>query len=238
MKSSGYYHLACIQKQNDEKAEKLQKKKEGKEAKAEKDKKPCAYCNGGFESELDIVKRGNLVFHQNCLDEYFENSTERADIVARERTCPRCKEKVNPLDLDSIDTNIATLHKSCYDALQRSKKNREELTDYISLKYNIPFPNGYMLKQITDYHNQRGYSYKAMLVTLKYIFDVEKIPTKEGVGIGLIPFYFEKAKSHHRKLKNAGNSAQDIKINNTIVKIKAIAPSKRTKAGYIDLNSL
>lgn len=221
-KSNGYYHVACQVEKGAEKT---------------KVSGTCSYCKGGFESKEDMVKRGSLRFHHNCLEEY-QQSSETAEIKVRLRTCPKCKEKVNPLDVESIDTDTATYHRDCYESIQRQKKNREELLNYISLKYNVEFPTGFMLKQITDYHNKRGYSYKAMLVTLEYMFDVEKVPTKEGVGLGLIPFYFEKAKSYHQKIRTAGDSAQNITINNTVVRIKAVAPSKRTKAGYIDLNSL
>ena len=219
-KSNGYYHVAC-------QAEKGETKVKG----------TCSYCKGDFEKKEDMVKRGSLKFHANCLEEY-QKSTDKVEIKVRLRTCPKCKEKVNPLDVDAIDTDITTYHRACYESIQRQKKNREELLNYISLKYNVEFPTGFMLKQITDFHNKRGYSYKAMLVTLQYMFDVEKVATKEGVGLGLIPFYFEKAKSYHQKIRKAGNSAQNITIDNTVVKIKAVAPSRRTKAGYIDLNSL
>lgn len=204
----------------------------------QKRKKTCGFCKGEFDNEEDIVKRGSLALHQECLDEYHQ-SNGSVEIRVRLRTCPKCKEKVNPLDIDSIDTDTSTFHRSCYEKIQRQKKNREELLNYISLKYNVEFPTGFMLKQIADYHNKRGYSYKAMLVTLQYMFEVEKVPTKEGVGLGLIPFYFEKAKSYHQKIRTAGNSAQNIVINNKAIRVKAVAPSnRRTKAGYIDLNSI
>lgn len=219
-KSNGYYHTSC-------KNQKVETKK----------LKPCSYCKGEFESENDVVKRGSLVLHEKCLAEY-QNSDGEVKLVVRLRTCPKCKEKVNPLDEGSIDTDSATYHKTCYEAIQRQKKNRDELLTYISLKYNVEFPTGYMLKQITDYHNKRGYSYKAMLATLKYMFEVEKVTTKEGVGIGLLPYYFEKAKSYYSKIMTAGKSADSVTINNTVVKVRAIEQTKRSKAGYIDLNSL
>lgn len=218
-KSNGYYHTSCESKKSETKKT-----------------KPCSYCKGEFESEEDVVKRGSLVLHQKCLEEY--QNSDGSVMVVRLRTCPKCKEKVNPLDVDAIDTDSATFHRTCYEAIQRQKKNREELLNYIALKYNVEFPTGYMLKQITDYHNKRGYSYKAMLATLRYMFEVEKIPTKEGVGVGLIPFYFEKAKSYYSKIKTAGKSANSVTVNNKVVKVRAIEPTKRSKAGYIDLNSL
>ena len=202
---------------------------------AEKEKVKCHFCKELITDK--VVKRGSIKVHQSCLDEY-QKSSGSTQVKTRLRTCPKCKEKVDPLSENAIDIENSTLHRECYERSKREKENLTNLLDYISLKYNIEFPTGYMLKQISDYRNKRGYSYKAMLATLKYVFEVEKIPLKEGVGLGLIPFYFEKAKAYYSKLRIAGNSATNITINNTTVKIIAVAENKRASRKSIDLSSI
>lgn len=204
---------------------------------AEKDKPKCSFCTKVIENADDLVKRGSLKVHKQCLEQY-HNTGEQAKVKTVMRTCPKCGEKVDPLSANALDTDTATYHRECYESIQRAKKNRAELTDYISLKYDIQFPTGYMLKQITDYHEKRGYSYKAMLATLRFIFEVEKIPVKENTGLGLIPFYYEKAKKYYAKLRVAGNSATNITINNKTVKVKAILENKKRTRKSIDLSSL
>lgn len=202
-------------------------------AKEKEDK--CHFCKELIAD--NVVKRGSLKVHQSCLDNYHK-SNGTTQVKTRLRTCPKCKEKVDPLAENAIDIENSTLHRECYERSKREKENLNNLLDYISLKYNIEFPTGYMLKQVSDYRNKRGYSYKAMLATLKYIFEVEKVPLKEGVGLGLIPFYFEKAKSYYAKIRTAGNSATNITINNTTVKIIAVAENKRRSRKSIDISSL
>lgn len=203
----------------------------------------CAMCSKKISEEdvenKKIVKRGSVTFHTECYEQYRNKSEdERPEIKVRLRTCPHCKKKVNPLDDDAVETTQATLHRGCYDAIERAKKNRVDLLDYISLKYNIEFPTGFMMKQISDFHNQRGYSYKAMKATLEYMFDVEKIPIKEGSGLGLLPYYYDKAKKYYAKMRVAGDAAKKIEINNTTKKITAQRPSYEIKKKRYDLSDM
>lgn len=219
-KSGRYIHTSCEDKKG-----------------AEKSSVKCHFCQEAIENKEDLVKRGSIKAHKSCLDKHHE-SGNKSGVKTRLRTCPKCKEKVDPLAENAIDIENATLHRECYERTQREKKNRQDLLDYISLKYDIEFPTGYMLRQISDYYDKRGYSYKAMLATLRFIFEVEKVPVKEGVGVGLIPFYFEKAKSYYSKLRTAGKSATNITINNKTVKIIAVAENKKRNRKSIDISSL
>ena len=219
-KSGRYIHVSC------EKAKKEEKKLV-----------KCHFCQNAIENQEDLVKRGSIKAHKTCLDNYHK-SGDNSVVKTKLRTCPKCKEKVDPLSENAIDIENATLHRECYERIQREKKNRQDLLDYISLKYDINFPTGYMLRQISDYHDKRGYSYKAMLTTLKFIFDVERVPIKDGVGVGLIPFYFEKAKAYYSKIRTAGKTASNTTINNKTKKIIAVAENKNRKRRSIDISSL
>ena len=225
-KSGRYIHTSCEEKNETNKSNKTKNTKV-----------KCHFCHEAIENKEDLVKRGSMKFHKPCLEKY-RNSSEKSNLKTRLRTCPKCKEKVDPLSESAIDTNNATFHIECHERIQREKKNRKELLDYISLKYDIEFPTGYMLKQISDYYDKRGYSYKAMLATMKFIFEVERVSVKDNVGVGLIPFYFEKAKAYYSKLRTAGNSASNITINNQVVKINAIKENKKRNRRSIDISSL
>lgn len=190
----------------------------------------CAYCKGNIDipqkedeqpDESDLIKRGSLRFHKKCFEEY-QKLEEKPEIKVRSRTCPECKVKINPLDDDAIDIGVQTLHITCNDKIKRIEINRKDLLDYISLKYNMEFPTGFILKQVGEYHTKRGYSYKGMKMCMVYIIEVEKIPVKEGSGIGLIPHFYERAKIYYKKIALAKSASDNVVIDNTPVKITAI----------------
>lgn len=206
-------------------------------------KQCCSYCKEEIPLEelenenSSIIKRGTLRFHSDCFDKY-SNSDEKPEIKVRMRTCPQCKGKLSPLDDDAIDSGNSTYHKGCYDAIKRAEKNRNDLIDYVALKYNMEFPTGFMLKQISEYHSKRGYSYKAMKACMVYIIEVEKIPVKEGTGLGLIPHYYERAKLYYSKLAVAREASQSVVIDNKPIKIVAKVEKNKKNSRQFRLKDL
>lgn len=200
----------------------------------------CAMCSKKISEEdienKKIVKRGSIAFHPECFEQY--KASNEPTIKVRLRTCPKCKEKVDPLNDDAVDVSNTTFHRECYEANKRAEKNRNDLLDYISLKYDMEFATGFMLKQISEFHNKRGYSYKAMKATLVYMFEVEKIPIKEGTGLGLIPHFYDKAKKYYQRINLAGDAAKNIEIDNTVKKIKTHKPKNVNRVRHFDLSDM
>lgn len=224
-KSNGYYHNQCL--------EEIELEKEKK--KRLKNIVPCTYCSKELDKKAsDTMHKGSTKhFHAECFEKFLEE--EKAKSV---RPCLVCKGDVIP-NTDGVVKNWKGFyHLECFEKYKRQQENREVLLNYIAEKYNLQYPTGYMLKQVEDFHVKRGYSYKAMLTTLKYAFEVEKLQPKDNVGVGIITFYYEKARIYYTKLRTVGNSAQNITVNNTIVKVRAVKPKVVNKAGYIDMNSL
>lgn len=197
----------------------------------------CHFCKGSFNKSEDVVKRGSLKVHQHCLEEYQQKGQIEVT-VGRMRTCPKCKEKVNPLDVNAIDRSEATYHLECYESIQRENVKRTELYDYIALKYNIEFPTGFMLRQIREYHDTRKYSYTAILTTLKYMFEIEKVSIEQRNGLGLVPYYMEKAKRHYKKIRSAGETASNLAFVHEPVKVKAIKQTRISRANKYDLSEM
>ncbi|MFJ7982338.1 hypothetical protein ACIQ1D_18930 [Lysinibacillus xylanilyticus] len=224
-KSSNYYHESCYDELESIKAQK----------KAMKDLVPCARCGNEVNKKAKETKHKGSTKHYHV--ECFE-LLQAEEIAKSMKPCLLCEESVSPHDEGTVKNWKGYYHPQCFEKYKRQMENREKLCEYIAESYSLDYPTGFMLKQIDDFHKSRNYSYLAMLTTLKYIFEIEKIPPKDNVGIGLITFYYEKAKDYHIKLRSIGNSASNVTINNTVVKVRAVEPTRRTKAGYIDMNNI
>lgn len=84
-------------------------------------------------------------------------------------------------------------HYSCYQNTEKERNARYELICAIKDIFNISYPTGYMLKQIKEFREKRGYSYKNMTLALKYFFLIKgNKPTVQSLGI--IPYIHEEAK--------------------------------------------
>lgn len=131
-------------------------------------------------------------------------------------------------------------HSNCYHAFLQSKQDRQDLSDYVAQIYSIEFPTGWMLKQIKEYKEKRNYTYKGMELTLRYIYEIENKYLREASesGLGLIPYYYEKAKKYHMNIREVTKSASNAEINNE-AEIIYLKPTKRkVNKKLIDMNSL
>lgn len=151
--------------------------------------------------------------------------------------CPYCNEK---LDKDeAIEFKKRYYHQECLDSWGQEKTHRKELLDYICKLYKIEVPNGYILKQIKDFQEQYHYKLKGMELALRYFHETLNNPVKDGQGIGIIPFVYEKAKQHYIMKMKAEQSLGDIEMIKT--KTVTIEPTQFTykkKTKQIDISSL
>lgn len=221
----GYFHTECYAELIQQKAEEEKKKNHTN----------CEKCGKLLDKkdEDNTRRRGKKYYHAECFEKLIIEEYEK-----NKRPCEMCGQLVSPYDEDTVKAHKGYFHSDCHEKYKRQMENREKLCLYIAEKYNLAYPTGGMLKQIDEYHRNRNYSYRAMLSTFKYMFEVEKIQPKENVGIGLVTFYYEKAKKYHMNLESIANSATGISINNEVSKVKAIEPVKRKKAGYIDMDKI
>lgn len=84
--------------------------------------------------------------------------------------------------------------KSCLDKKIREIKERNELYNTIKQLYKIPYPTGMMLRQIKNYKEEFGYTYKGMDQTLRYINnDDNKITFNHRYGLGIITYRYDEA---------------------------------------------
>lgn len=132
--------------------------------------------------------------------------------MPRQVKCPICgtlNDKEN-----TIEISKRYYCKECgenYLAEREAKKNDwDRLFEYICKIYNIDKPTGMMFKQLKEFREE-PYNYKdsGMFATLRYIYEIEEIPLKEGVGLGLIPYYYDKTRKYYEDLQRIENSLEN-----------------------------
>ena len=136
----------------------------------------------------------------------------------RKIMCHICKEKFYKDELIQVSKSKRVC-KKCNDTEQAEINQRRELIDFICKGFRIPAPTGQQLKSIKEFR-ELGYSYFEIHYTLYYIYCVLK-RKPEGTSLGLVPFYYEKAKEHHRLVENAKRTAQKAEIEEITIERKA-----------------
>ena len=125
----------------------------------------------------------------------------------RKVICNKCKEKFYKDELIQINKSKRFCSK-CNEAAQKDINDYKSLIDYICTGFNIKAPTGQQLKSIKQF-KELGYSYWEIQYTLYYIYCILK-KKPDGTSIGLVPFYYEKAKEHYNLVQNAKRTAQKI----------------------------
>lgn len=154
----------------------------------------------------------------------------------RKVICHICKEKFYKDELITVGSNKRICDK-CNSTVQEEINQRKELIDFICKGFNIPAPTGQQLKSIKEF-KELGYSYFEIHYTLYYIYCVMK-KKPEGTSLGLVPYYYEKAKEHYRLVQNAKRTAKNISYEEVIIErnINNYKPNiKNTR--LIDIESL
>jgi len=105
---------------------------------------------------------------------------------------------------------------------ERNKNGWEELFEYICELYNIDTLTGMMFKQIKDFRENYNYKNKGMYLTLKYYYETLENEIKEDTGLGIIPYYYERAKQYFLEKQEIIKHTEEFKSHESIntVKIK------------------
>lgn len=144
--------------------------------------------------------------------------------MARKVKCPKCN-KLNDKERAKQISNryyCITCAEEREKEIERNKDSWELLFDYICDLYNISTLTGMMFKQIKDFRDNYNYKNMGMYLTLKYYYEILENEVKEDTGLGIIPYYYERAKKHFLEVKDVENYLEDFEFSESpkIIKIK------------------
>lgn len=93
-----------------------------------------------------------------------------------------------------------------------------------------------MFRQIKDFKNE-GYTEIGIYHTLKYYYETLEKEVLEGSGLGIVPYYYEKARLHINKKFDIEDKTEEFKQQETRVIIHTALPKdKYTKHKELLLN--
>jgi hypothetical protein len=117
--------------------------------------------------------------------------------------------------------------KYCQTCLQlkekESKKNANDwdlLFKLICELYKIKTPNGMMFQQMKTYRDDYNYTNIGMYYTLKYYYDVLENEVIEGTGLGIIPYFYDKAKYYYNKKYDLEDKFDNFENTEKIINVK------------------
>ena len=147
----------------------------------------------------------------------------------RQLKCFVCKES-----FDKEDLTIKSNKKYCSKCLEikegesdKYKNDWDLLFQYICKIYNIKVPTGMMFQQLKTYRDNYDYTNIGMYYTLLYYYDVLENKVLDESGLGIIPYYYEKAKNHYNKVFNLEDKSEEFINNEQIINIKTQISSKQ-----------
>ena len=89
----------------------------------------------------------------------------------------------------------------------------------VNIVFSSPTSPIFLLRTVNSVLASMGYSYFEIHYTLYYIYCVLK-KNPEGTSLGLVPFYYEKAKEHHRLVENAKRTAKSVEVEEIAIERK------------------
>jgi len=131
--------------------------------------------------------------------------------------CKACQEWVDKSLNQHTQKSTGYYHNECLIVIEREAQHYKDLIEYVVNLYRIKAPTGWMTKQIKEYKEQKHYTYVGMEYTLRYMYEVERVELLEAKdsGLGLIPFYYEKARYYYANMAEIKASMREIKVDNT-----------------------
>lgn len=141
-------------------------------------------------------------------------------------TCINCKKKIDRDSAFKVGDKSYYCDETCHKEKLNSKKTkltqdqeeRKELISYIKDLYDGNIPT-MVFAQIKRYY-EKGMKYKGMLLTLKYIYEHDNRVFDDNNGIGLIEWYYDKAKENYVDMIRIKNKIKTFEEDNDVKIVK------------------
>lgn len=114
-------------------------------------------------------------------------------MAGRKVKCPKCGKSNNKED--TVKYNNRYYCEGCIEDVEEYK----ELIETICQIYELEAPTMQIVKQIKDYKDKYNFTNSGILFTLKYYYQILENKVLESSGIGIVPYFYDKAKDYYNK---------------------------------------
>lgn len=152
----------------------------------------------------------------------------------RQVKCPKCGVSNNKED--TIKYNNRYYCPTCLDDYQQDSESYKNLITYICDLYQVKSPPMLIVKQIKDFKDTDKYNFTNVGIqyTLQYYYHILGNGVNTDMGIGIVPYYYDKAKLYYNDKFMLEDAIMDFVTNEKIICSK---PSKTsTKDRYKPLD--
>lgn len=124
--------------------------------------------------------------------------------------CCYCGNNINREEDEFVKVSNRYAHKECFDKHELDSEYFKKITDLIKKLYKGKEPNWTLIGSQIKKFKKEGLTYYGIYNTLVYSFLIKGKDINKGVGVGLIPYEYEKAKAYYSNLNNTYSKAESI----------------------------
>lgn len=187
--STGYFHKTCKKERDDLRKNKIV---------------TCLVCGKTINRQTDEYKQilGGYA-HKNCdIKEVDEN-----DGIIKTIRCHYCDQPIIASQAERAYGK--NFHADCLPLFE----DRRELYRYICRLWGLKSVGPTIARQIKNFKD-KGYTYKGMMYSLKYFFEIKQNNNDKYKGretVGIIPYVYEDARKYYAEIVNRRNQiANDV----------------------------
>ena len=180
----------------------------------------CLYCRKKFNrNKVPFVviptAHNPRYLHADCAEGYSIKTKRVLDSPidpSKEFMCEFCHKGI-PKGLEVPLPGDRYAHTECYSQDQQSEKSDyDKLFEYIMKLYNESFVNPAKQKSIQKMMEEFGFTYSGIHGTLVYIYEILRKNPTDSNYLGIVPYYYIKAKEYYAKMAKVKtiNSKKDI----------------------------
>ena len=132
--------------------------------------------------------------------------------------CKYCGQQFNKEFTDYVQVSNRYAHKGCAEKAQNEADDFKKVTDLIQSLYYPTEPKWALIGSQLKKYKDEGMTYMGIYYTLTYFFVIKGNSIKEGKGVGIVPYVYNKAKAYYKNMDNTYTKLAEVEQQKTINK--------------------